>query len=85
MDDCVHSVCCINQDRKPSFISGKTSSLRSIRLKPEKTFGETIITPTTTSSAKPRDKENIPVVSESRFQSSPEVIDLVSDDSPVKV
>lgn len=47
-------------------------------------FGETTITPTTTS-AKPRDKENIPIVSELRFQSSPEVIDLVSDDSPVKV
>lgn len=75
----------ISGDRKPSSASGKTSSLRSIRLKPDKIFGETTITATTTSSAKPRDKENIPIVSEPRFQSSPEVIDLVSDDSPVKV
>lgn len=75
----------ITWDRKPSVPCGKTSSLRSIRLKPEKSIGETTITPTTTSSAKPRDKENIPVVSEPRFQCSPEVIDLVSDDSPVKV
>lgn len=75
----------VTGDRKPSSANGKMSSLRSIRLKPEKTFGETTVIPTTTSSTKPRDKENIPVVSEPRFQSSPEVIDLVSDDSPVKV
>lgn len=59
---------------------GKTSSLRSVRLKPEKSSYESAGSTTNP----PRDKENIPVVSE-QSRTLPEVIDLASDESPAKV